>query len=92
MYAQNAVAVNEFLGNSWKHVSKNGVTIGMQLLNLRAYFPQSYWYWIGVAGLLGYIFLLNILFALALTFLNRKYQVLQKLTPHKSIFTVRSKL
>jgi hypothetical protein len=23
MYGQNAIAVNEFLGNSWKHVSIN---------------------------------------------------------------------
>lgn len=31
MYAQNAVAVNEFLGNKWKHVGKNVSIHGMKM-------------------------------------------------------------
>jgi len=39
----------------------------------RGVFPQADWYWIGVGALIGYIFLLNFLFTLALKYLNRKY-------------------
>lgn len=46
--------------------------LGDQLLKTRSLFPQKYWYWIGVAALLGYTVLFNILFTLSLTYLNRK--------------------
>lgn len=47
-------------------------TLGVQVLKARGFFAEARWYWIGVGGLLGYIFLLNGLFALALTYLDRK--------------------
>ncbi|XP_022881531.1 ABC transporter G family member 32-like isoform X1 [Olea europaea var. sylvestris] len=72
MYAQNAASVNEFLGHSWDKRAGNNSTLslGEMLLKVRSLFPDSYWYWIGVGALIGYTLLLNILFTLALTYLN----------------------
>ncbi|CAN4097540.1 unnamed protein product [Withania somnifera] len=71
MYAQNAIAVNEFLGKSWAHVPPNSTdTIGETSLKLRGLFPSASWYWIGVGALLGYVLLFNFLFSVALTYLN----------------------
>ncbi|XP_022948694.1 pleiotropic drug resistance protein 1-like [Cucurbita moschata] len=65
MYAQNAVVVNEFLGKSWAHDA-----LGVVVLKTRGFFPNAYWYWIGAGALLGYVFLFNLLFTLALSSLN----------------------
>lgn len=73
MYAQNGVAVNEFLGRSWRRVvnaTASPDTVGLQLLKSRGYLPQAYWFWISVGGLLGYVLLLNFIFVIALTFLD----------------------
>ncbi|CAK9176321.1 unnamed protein product [Ilex paraguariensis] len=71
MYAQNAIAVNEFLGKSWRHVPPNSTEpLGVTVLKSRAIFPEARWYWIGVGALIGYVFLFNFLFLLALTYLN----------------------
>ncbi|PPS01832.1 hypothetical protein GOBAR_AA18807 [Gossypium barbadense] len=72
MYAQNAASVNEFLGNSWNKRAGNytNFSLGEALLRARSYFPESYWYWIGVGALLGYTVLLNILFTFFLANLN----------------------
>ncbi|XP_028779237.1 pleiotropic drug resistance protein 1-like isoform X1 [Neltuma alba] len=71
MYGQNALAVNEFLGNSWAHVPPNSTEpLGVQVLKSRGLFPQAYWYWIGVGASIGYMFLFNFLFALALHYLD----------------------
>ncbi|KAL7187490.1 hypothetical protein ACSBR1_037549 [Camellia fascicularis] len=71
MYAQNAIAVNEFLGSSWRHVPANSTeSLGVIVLKSRGIFPEAYWYWIGVGASIGYIFLFNSLFTLALTYLN----------------------
>ncbi|WJX16311.1 transcription factor [Trifolium repens] len=68
MYGQNAIAVNEFLGHSWRNVTStnSNETLGVLILKSRGFFPQAYWYWIGVGALIGYVFLFNSLFALAL--------------------------
>ncbi|WJX09854.1 transcription factor [Trifolium repens] len=68
MYGQNAIAVNEFLGHSWRNVTatNSNETLGVLILKSRGFFPQAYWYWIGVGALIGYVFLFNSLFALAL--------------------------
>jgi hypothetical protein len=102
MYAQNAMMVNEFLGNSWNkvisetydiiiifHFKKcvglisfsfqlqitpySNVTLGVQCLKSRGFFTHAYWYWIGVGALIGYIFLHNFLYTIALTYLDREY-------------------
>ncbi|XP_068634199.1 pleiotropic drug resistance protein TUR2-like [Aristolochia californica] len=67
MYAQNAIGANEFLGRSWqKYVNGSTETLGLQVLESRGVFPESYWYWIGVAALVGFTFLFNGLYTLAL--------------------------
>ncbi|KAG5540595.1 hypothetical protein RHGRI_020719 [Rhododendron griersonianum] len=72
MYAQNAASVNEFLGHSWDKRAGNytSLSLGEMLLKARSLFPEGYWFWIGVGALLGYTILFNILFTLALTYLN----------------------
>jgi len=42
-------------------------------LDSRAFFTDSYWYWIGFAGLVGFVLVLNGLFGFALEFLDREY-------------------
>nr|XP_043627443.1 pleiotropic drug resistance protein 1-like isoform X5 [Erigeron canadensis] len=71
MYGQNGLAVNEFLGESWRKISPNSTeTIGVLVLKSRGIFPEAYWYWIAVAASIGYMFLFNICFTLALEYLN----------------------
>ncbi|KAE8056422.1 hypothetical protein FH972_013197 [Carpinus fangiana] len=71
MYAQNAIAVNEFLGKSWRHVPSNSTEpLGVLVLKSRGVFTGAHWYWIGVGALIGYIFLFNFLFTLALKYLD----------------------
>ncbi|KAE8720247.1 Pleiotropic drug resistance protein 3 [Hibiscus syriacus] len=72
MYAQNAASVNEFLGNSWHKRAGNytNLSLGEALLKARSYFPEIYWYWIGVGALLGYTALLNLLLTFFLANLN----------------------
>ncbi|MQM00815.1 hypothetical protein Taro_033553 [Colocasia esculenta] len=73
MYAQNAIAVNEFLSHSWNKIvnaTASNQTLGEQFLRARGIFVDKNWYWIGVAGLLGYIFLFNFLFVLFLEWLD----------------------
>ncbi|XP_038680622.1 pleiotropic drug resistance protein 1-like [Tripterygium wilfordii] len=71
MYAQNAIVVNEFLGESWSKVLPNSSQpLGVMVLSSRGFFTHAYWYWIGLGALFGYFLLFNISFTLALTFLN----------------------
>uniref|UniRef100_A0A2N9H7W4 ABC transporter domain-containing protein n=1 Tax=Fagus sylvatica TaxID=28930 RepID=A0A2N9H7W4_FAGSY len=71
MYAQNALAVNEFLGKSWRHVPSNSTEpLGILVLKSRGVFTEPHWYWIGVGALIGYILIFNFLFTLALKYLD----------------------
>ncbi|KAK9677176.1 hypothetical protein RND81_11G125600 [Saponaria officinalis] len=71
MYAQTAVVVNEFLGHSWSKIpAGKNETLGIEILKNRGFFTDSYWYWIGAGALLGFIFLFNIIFTIALTVLS----------------------
>ncbi|KAI4376163.1 hypothetical protein MLD38_013953 [Melastoma candidum] len=71
MYGQNAIAVNEFLGHQWRHVPPNStVPLGVQVLESRGIFPEARWYWIGLGGSIGYMFLFNFLFVVALKYLD----------------------
>ncbi|GMH17672.1 hypothetical protein Nepgr_019513 [Nepenthes gracilis] len=71
MYAQYAISVNEFLGHSWSHLAPNeSVSVGVKVLTTREFFPHAYWYWLGVGALVGFVLLLNLLYTLALAFLN----------------------
>ncbi|XP_058112235.1 pleiotropic drug resistance protein 1-like isoform X2 [Magnolia sinica] len=50
MYAQNAIAVNEFLGKSWRHFRPGAtVPLGVEVLQSRGIFTHADWYWIGLA-------------------------------------------
>ncbi|XVE52143.1 hypothetical protein DITRI_Ditri02bG0098800 [Diplodiscus trichospermus] len=71
MYGQNALMVNEFLGNQWRKVLPNSTeSLGIEVLKSRGFFHDSHWYWIGVGGLTGFTLLFNFGFTLALTYLN----------------------
>ncbi|PSS01153.1 Pleiotropic drug resistance protein [Actinidia chinensis var. chinensis] len=70
-YGQNAIAVNEFLGHSWRHVPPFATeSLGIITLQSRGIFPEAHWYWLGVVVLFGYVLLLNFLCSLALAYLN----------------------
>ncbi|XP_050366567.1 pleiotropic drug resistance protein 1-like [Argentina anserina] len=71
MYGQNAIAVNEFLGKSWSHVPPGSTdSLGVMVLKSHGIFPEAHWYWIGVAALIGYTFLFNIIITFALQYLD----------------------
>ncbi|KAL1819090.1 hypothetical protein ACET3Z_013959 [Daucus carota] len=74
MYGQNAIAVNEFLDERWNGPNTDTridqPTIGKVLLASRGMFLDGYMYWICVFALFAYSIVLNILFILALTYLN----------------------
>lgn len=61
--------------------------LGVLILKSRGVFPEAYWYWIGVGATIGYIFLFNFLFTVALQYLDRMYharvQVSDFLIEHK---------
>ncbi|CAI7732467.1 unnamed protein product [Closterium sp. NIES-54] len=76
MYGQNALAVNEFLAPRW-NVSAGPlfpptVTMGQVLLESRSLAMDDNWRGIGVAALIGFIILFNLLTILALAYLDRK--------------------
>ncbi|KAK0596144.1 hypothetical protein LWI29_013201 [Acer saccharum] len=71
MYSQNAIVVNEFLGQSWDKILPNSTeTLGVAVLKSRGFFTEAYWYWLGVGALIGFTLLFNFGFTLALTYLN----------------------
>ncbi|KAM0973866.1 hypothetical protein ACFX2C_017131 [Malus domestica] len=70
-YGMNALAVNEFLGKSWRHVPANSTEpLGVLVMKSRGVLPEARWYWLGVVALLGFILLFNFLFTLALQYLD----------------------
>ncbi|PON71212.1 ABC type transporter protein [Trema orientale] len=72
MYYQNAILVNEFLSDQWRHLEPNGTrSLGVAVLESRGFFTKSYWYWIGFGAVVGYTIIFNVLYALALTFLSQ---------------------
>ncbi|KAF7033050.1 hypothetical protein CFC21_044175 [Triticum aestivum] len=71
MYAQNAISVNEFLGDSWnKTITGFKEPLGRLVLESRGMLTEAKWYWIGVGALLGYVLLFNALYTICLTFLK----------------------
>ncbi|KAL3528819.1 hypothetical protein ACH5RR_008141 [Cinchona calisaya] len=71
MYAQNAILVNEFTGNNWKRILPNATeTLGVTIMKSRGFFPETNWYWIGLAANLGFVVLFNICYTVALAYLN----------------------
>ncbi|KAF7135728.1 hypothetical protein RHSIM_Rhsim08G0227200 [Rhododendron simsii] len=74
-YGFNALAVNEMFAPRWmnKLASDNVTSLGIAVLKNFDVFPERNWFWIGAAALLGFIVLFNMLFTLALMYLNRKF-------------------
>ncbi|CAO2175421.1 unnamed protein product [Urochloa humidicola] len=73
MYAQNAISVNEMLGNSWNKIlnsTASNETLGVQVLKSHGVFTEAKWYWIGFGAMVGFTILFNALFTLALTYLK----------------------
>ncbi|CAH1435800.1 unnamed protein product [Lactuca virosa] len=74
MYAQTALVINEFLDKRWSAPNIdpriNASTIGEALLKSRSFFTKDYWFYISIGVLIGFSILFNILFIIALTFLN----------------------
>ncbi|KAL5822738.1 hypothetical protein ACOSQ4_020638 [Xanthoceras sorbifolium] len=72
-YGFNALTNNEMLSPRWmnKVASTGNVTsLGMAVLEQFDVDPKEYWYWIGVAALLGFTILFNVLFTFSLMYLN----------------------
>ncbi|KAI3684270.1 hypothetical protein L6452_33491 [Arctium lappa] len=69
MYAMNGIVVNEFLGHSWDK-PWNDTTLGKTAITSAGFFAESYWYWIAVAALFGFIIVFNLCYAISLTFLD----------------------
>ncbi|KAG8380612.1 hypothetical protein BUALT_Bualt06G0033800 [Buddleja alternifolia] len=74
MYAQNAIAINEFLDERWSTPNNDTrfsePTVGRVLLRSRGMFTEEYMYWICIIALFAFSILFNICFILALTYLN----------------------
>lgn len=67
MYAQNGIAVNEFLASRWQKPNDN---VGVKLMTSRGLFSDSYWYWLSIGALVGFNILFNFLYTLALHYLD----------------------
>ncbi|KAI8020167.1 ABC transporter G family member 42 [Camellia lanceoleosa] len=71
-YGFNALAVNEMFATRWmnKLASDNVTALGVAVLKNFDVFPERNWFWIGAAALLGFVVVFNVLFTLALMYLN----------------------
>ncbi|KAK9142055.1 hypothetical protein Syun_011455 [Stephania yunnanensis] len=71
-YAYNALTVNELFAPRWmnKLASDKATRLGEAVLKNIGVFRKSYWYWIGAAALAGFAIVFNVLFTLALMYLN----------------------
>ncbi|KAH7846162.1 hypothetical protein Vadar_010629 [Vaccinium darrowii] len=70
-YGQNALAVNEFLGMSWRHIPSNSTeTLGVQIIKSRGLFPEAHWYWLGLGATLAFLVAFQVLYTLVLAYLN----------------------
>ncbi|CAK9224005.1 unnamed protein product [Sphagnum troendelagicum] len=70
-YAEISITNNEFLAPRWaKPLANSTRTLGQQILINSGVFPKNYWYWIGIAALMGYVLLFNTMYTFVLTYLN----------------------
>lgn len=53
-------------------------TLGNAIIEMRGLFAEARFYWIGIGALIGFCAIFNILFTLALAYLNRKSMMLLK--------------
>nr|XP_019709656.2 pleiotropic drug resistance protein 3-like [Elaeis guineensis] len=73
-YLEIGLVVNEFLAPRWQKITLANTTIGHQVLTSRGLNYSSYFYWISVGALSGYILLFNVAFMLALTFITGAFR------------------
>nr|GEW22877.1 pleiotropic drug resistance protein 1-like [Tanacetum cinerariifolium] len=69
MYAMNGIVVNEYLGHKFKKPFLDS-TLGQVIVKSRGLFAESYWYWISIAAMLGFMLFYNLCYAMALQFLD----------------------
>lgn len=70
-YAQNAIAVNEFLADRWRIPSPNApLPLYLSILTNKGMYHEAYWYDIGVWVLIAYTFFFNFTLTLALKYLK----------------------
>ncbi|XP_050938061.1 ABC transporter G family member 36-like isoform X2 [Cucumis melo] len=71
-YSYNAISVNEMLAPRWMErlASDNKTPLGLAVLKNFDIFQDTNWFWIGAGALLGVAILFNVLFTLALMYLN----------------------
>ncbi|KAI4310915.1 hypothetical protein MLD38_035860 [Melastoma candidum] len=69
-YGQIGVSVNEFLAPRWQKVQSANQTIGHATLEARGLNFDGYFFWISFGALIGFTFLFNLGYTLALTFLK----------------------
>ena len=62
------------LAARWQ-VPYGNTTVGLAVLDTRGLFKENWWRWVGMAVLLGYAILFNILVLLAQTYLGREFPI-----------------
>ncbi|KAK8943591.1 Pleiotropic drug resistance protein 12 [Platanthera guangdongensis] len=74
-YGFNAIVVNEFWAPRWMNkFVKNGKSLGLVVMENADVYTGEKWYWIGIAALIGFAILFNMLFTLAINYLNRTFR------------------
>ncbi|KAG0560607.1 hypothetical protein M758_10G188300 [Ceratodon purpureus] len=70
-YAEQATSVNELTAPRWQkpNPADPSTPLGVAVLESRGLFPYSYWYWIGIGGLIGFYILFNVAFTVSLGFM-----------------------
>ncbi|KAM0834129.1 hypothetical protein ACQ4PT_063808 [Festuca glaucescens] len=71
-YAEIGLTGNEFLAPRWLEITVSGATLGRRILMGQGLDFPSYFYWISVGALVGFILLFNVCFATGLTIKNRR--------------------
>jgi hypothetical protein len=66
-YAEIGLTGNEFLAPRWLRITVTDVTLGRKILMDRGLDFSSYFYWISIGALFGFVFLFNVGFAIGLT-------------------------
>ncbi|XP_042048272.1 ABC transporter G family member 29-like [Salvia splendens] len=73
-YGYNSIAVNEMFASRWMDelvsASDNATRLGVSVLKQFNIFQDEKWYWIGIGSLSGFTTIFNILFVIALMYLN----------------------
>ncbi|OMO66549.1 ABC-2 type transporter [Corchorus olitorius] len=71
-YGFDALVINEFYAPRWmnERASDNVTLLGDAVLDSLAIYRNKNLYWISIVALLGFVILFNVLFTLALTYLN----------------------